>query len=106
MAAAGPGGPPKSPKKKVGVETSKLVLIIMELYKSEDPQVKGLVSYLAGCIIESYVNTEDMINDILKTYVSQSKLIAKMRIDMKRLHPKDAKILSDIFGVFLFGDIL
>ena len=105
MASAGPG-PPKAPKKKVEVETSKLILIIMELYKSEDPQVKGLVSYLAGCIIESYADMQDMINDILKTYVTQSKMIAKMRIDMKRLHPEDSKILSNIFGVCLFGDIL
>jgi hypothetical protein len=47
-----------------------------------------------------------MTSDILGTYVSKMKLVAGMRSNMKKIYPEASKILSEIFGIFLFGEKL
>ena len=104
--AAGSPGRATIEKTKVEVDTSKLVLVIVEMYISEDPKMKDLAGHLAGCIIESYTNKDQMTADILGTYVSKMKLVASMRVNMKRIYPEASKILSEVFGIFLFGEKL
>jgi hypothetical protein len=108
MAAGSPGRSTLEPKKKVKVEveTQKLVLIIVDIYASEDEKIKELGGHLAGCIIEAYDDTQEMTSDILGTYVSKMKLVAGMRSNMKKIYPEASKILSEIFGIFLFGEKL
>ena len=105
MAAGGPGHIIKI-KKKVEVYTSKLVLVIVEMYASQDPKIKNLAIHLVGCIIESYNDKDEMVTDILGTYISKMRLIDGMRVNMKRIYPETSKILSEVFGIFLFGEKL
>jgi hypothetical protein len=105
MAAGSPGHTTKT-KKKVEVGTSKLVLVIVEMYASEDSKMKNVAIYLVGCIIESYNDKAEMVEDILGTYVSKTELLDSMRVNMKRIYPEASKILSEVFGIFLFGEKL
>lgn len=101
-----PPTPPTKPKTKVSVPTHKLILGIVELYKMKDPRPKELAADLAGCVLESYSDKEEMIRDIIGTYIAKKKITTIMKLDMKRTFKEDAKILSEIFGVFLFGEKL
>ncbi len=97
---------PKTKQVRVQVPTHKLVLAIVELYKMEDLRAKDLAADLAGCILESYDSKEDMIKDIIGTYVTQKSIISAMKGNIKRMYKEESKILSEIFGVFLFGEKL
>lgn len=105
MACGSPGLPVRQ-KTKVKVDTTKLVLILVEMNASHDPKMNQLTGYLAACIIEAYDDVEDMIRDILSTYIAPKKMIAAMRVDMKRVYPEISKTLSEIFGLVLFGEKL
>ena len=87
---------------KVQIETAKVVLAIVELYKSKDEKSKLLAIDLAGNILETYSEKEQMRMDILGSYVSGSILAGRIS-SMKRSYPDESKILSEIFGIFLFG---
>ena len=86
----------------VKVITQKLVLAVVELYKSDDEYTKKLAIDLAGSILESYEDIELFRNDILGVYVSSGMLDTKISA-MRRIHPEISKTLSEIFGVVLFG---
>lgn len=83
--------------------TKKLVIAIVELYKSEDKIKKILAGELASSIIASYNDTEILTKDILGAYVSNKVMLEGMKLNMKRQFPEEAKLLSEIFGIFLFG---
>jgi hypothetical protein len=104
--AAGSPTPPVKQKTKVKVDTTKLVLIIVEMHASHDAAMKQLTTHLAACIIEAYDDTQEMVRDIISTYISPQKLLPAMRVNMKRVYPESSKILSDIFGVVIFGETL
>ena len=106
MARIGPGRPEPPKKTTVNVPTGKLVLAIVEMYSSEEKEMQKLAGDLSACILESYNDRELMVKDILGTYITKRLIIAAMRVDMKRLYPEESRILSEIFGVFLFGEKL
>ena len=87
---------------KVQVETAKVVLAIEELYKSESPKTKQIAIDLAGSILETYIDKEQMRMDILGAYVSGGSLASRISA-MERAYEDKCKILSEIFGIFLFG---
>lgn len=86
--------------------TKKLVLAIVELYKSEDLSNKKLASQLASSVIASYSDTDILTRQILGAYVSSSVMIDAMKLNIKRQLPEEAEMLSEIFGIFLFGELL
>ncbi len=96
-------GPPVKPQTKVKVPTRKLTIGIVELYKTKDP---SLAADLAGYILESYSDKEEMIRDILAAYVDRKSIITAMRSNMKKIYPEESKTLAEIFGLFLFGEKL
>jgi len=91
---------------KTKTPTKKLVVAIVELYRSDDESNKTLAGELASSIIESYDNTEVLIKDILGAYVSDKIVLQGMKRNMQRQFPEEAKLLSEIFGIFLFGEVL
>lgn len=105
MASGGAGTPTKS-ETKVSAPTGKLVLAIVEMYSSQEQEMQKLAGDLAACIIESYSDKNKMVKDILGTYMAPKLMMDNMRMQMKRQHPEESKILSEIFGIFLFGEKL
>ncbi len=97
---------PTAPKVKVKVDTQNLVITIVEMYRSDNIKVKKLVSHLVGCIIEAYDNRDELIREILSTYTERKTMVNSMVTDMKKRYPQEAKLLSEIFGIFLFGEKL
>ena len=106
MAGIGPGRPEPPKKTKVKVPTGKLVLAIVEMYSSEEHEMQKLAGELAACIFESYNDKDEMRKDILGTYTGKKIMIQGMVMNMKRQFPEEARILSEVFGLFLFGEKL
>ena len=107
MAGIGPGSPKQPEKKiKVKVPTDKLVLAIVEMYSSQEHEMQKLAGELAACIFESYNDKDEMKKDILGTYTGKKIMIEGMVMNIKRQFPEESKILSEVFGLFLFGEKL
>jgi hypothetical protein len=47
-----------------------------------------------------------MRKHIIGAYVSEKKIFRDMILEMKNKHPEESKILTEIFGLFLFGEKL
>jgi hypothetical protein len=88
------------------VHTKKLILAIVELYKLGDESDKTLACELAGYVIGSYLDADLMRKHIIGAYVSEKKIFRDMILEMKNKHPEESKILTEIFGLFLFGEKL
>lgn len=93
----------QAPLIMVKVPTHKIIIPIVEMYKSEDEHMKSMALQLAGYIIEAYEDHNQFKKDIFGTYVSGSTLSLGLAKNMKRMFPDETKILEEIFGAFLFG---
>jgi hypothetical protein len=106
MMASGSAGENKKEQKFTQTPTKKLVLAIVELYQSEEDSTRELAAELAAAVIASYSDTDMLARTILGAYISDKVMLTGMKMNMKRIHPVESRLLSHIFGVFLFGEIL
>ena len=95
-------GPPPE-KTRVKIETKKLIPAIIFMYQSENENVIKSALDLAGYIMESYDDVNEMKKDIFTAFVTDKSMVFAMQRDVERRYPIEAKSLKNIFGEFLFG---
>jgi hypothetical protein len=89
---------------RVRVPTSKLILVIVDLYRSHDANMQQTALDLAGCVIEAYNDQDKLKKDIFNSYVSGgSNMVVSRKNQMKRLYPNEFEVLVKVFGAFLTG---
>ena len=102
-----PGNPERKrqPKIMVKIPTQKIIVAMVDMYKSEDPNLKETALEFAGHIIEAYEDNDQFKKDVFHSYVSGGNLTIALKKNIERMYPEEANILKEIFGAFLFGGV-
>lgn len=97
--------PPPAPQLKVKIQipTDKIITSIVQMYGTDEKELKKSALELAGYVLESYTDHNQMKKDIFGTFVTQKNLMIAMQKEVQRRFPAEAEILRQVFGEFLFG---